>query len=233
MPGQRWYNKAWMNLANAFAPGSPFNTSAGGSPGNAWRAGDYYRAAHGDDYAKARIAAGLLPVGLDQLATAGVNAYERNTRGFEHTPDFVGPPMDYNNVGGPPLPQYQTQYSNYGPYASGYQGLPSQPQESNPNVLDGGFAINRDGSFTGASIYDDGNSNSGYVPNSPMLPKGMTNRVPIPAWKQSASTGGGLGYGWKSADPAMVMAALGSGFVNVGAGEVADLGQMFLRRAVK
>ena len=31
----------------------------------------------------------------------------------------------------------------------------------------------------------------------------------------------------------MVMAALGSGFVNVGAGEVADLGQMFWRERLK
>ena len=143
-------------------------------------AGDYYRAAHGDDYAKARIAAGLLPVDQTSLATAGVNAYERNTRGFEHTPDFVGPPMDYNNVGGPPPRNIKHSTVTTDPCA-GIKVSPSQPQESNPNVLNGGFAINRDGSFTGASIYDDGNSNSGYVPNSPMLPKGMTNRIPIPA----------------------------------------------------
>jgi len=61
----------------------------------------------------------------------------------------------------------------------------------------------------------------------------MGNAPRLPANNISGqSTGGGLGYGWQSADPGMTMAALGSGFVNTG-GSVADLGQMFLRRAVK
>lgn len=224
MPGaterQPWYNRLWMNTVNALLPGDPFNTGVSGGAGAAWNAGDY-KQFNNDPYARARVIAGMLPGPAGALGELGVNAVQ-NINGHDN---WLSRLFHGGNSGMP-------QMSNYGPYASGYQGLPN-PNQGNPNVLNGDFGINRDGTYTGASIYDRPNDDSGNVPNSPMMRPQYNNGGFMPAWKQSASQGGGLGYGWQSADPGMTMAALGSGFVNVGGGEVADLGQMFLRRAVK
>ena len=121
--GQPWYNRMWMAALNGLLPGTPFNTHQSGPAGNAWASGDYSRAAAGDPYARARIAAGLLPGALGGIGEYGVTAFQnRGINNYENSPQFVGPPREGQSFGnespytydnplnmGPPTEQQQRQ----------------------------------------------------------------------------------------------------------------------------
>lgn len=129
--------------------------------------------------------------------------------------DYIGVPNYARQGGAPPpggmqLPGGMTRDASGGEYTYSYSN-PAEvgpPAQSNPQ---------------GNPAARGGTSNS---PTGGMAPRISPGNMP------SSSTGGGLGYGWQSADPGMTMAALSSGLVNAGT-IVPDLGVMWARKAVK
>lgn len=114
-------NKGWMTLVNWLAPGSPFNTQQGGGVGDAWRAGDYSQAAHGNHYAQGRIATGLIPGLGGVLGNGAINLLEKNnTNKYENGQGFVGPPRNYNSGSLPQGVNRQGAGTNEDPYTYGY-----------------------------------------------------------------------------------------------------------------
>lgn len=83
-------------LGNAVMPGRPFNTRQS-SLGNAWRAGDYAQFGN-DPYARARVLLGVVPgVGGALGEQAATWAQNRAIDRYEHSPEFVGAPQDYDS----------------------------------------------------------------------------------------------------------------------------------------
>lgn len=106
-------------MANAFLPGSPFNTSAD-SVGAAYRNGDWSKASRGDRYSMARIGAGFLPMFSGALGNGLINMAEnRAINKYENSPDFMGPPRNYNSGAQDPYTYSYANPASVGPPAPG------------------------------------------------------------------------------------------------------------------